>query len=131
MGDVVNVIGTSPYWSNTVIFVTWDDWGGWYDHVAPTIYNSYELGFRVPLIVISPYAKAGYVSKVPHEFGSILHFIEENWSLGSLGFTDQRADDLADCFDFTQTPLAYKPVSTLYTKEQLIHAWRAEAPDNE
>jgi phospholipase C len=131
VGDVVNVVGTSQYWNNTVIFVTWDDWGGWYDHVAPTIYNGYELGFRVPLIVISPYAKAGYVSKVPHEFGSILKFIEENWDLGSLGYTDQRADDLADCFDFMQTPLPYKPVSTLYTKEQLMHAWRPEPPDND
>jgi len=131
VGDVVNVVGTSQYWSDTVIFVTWDDWGGWYDHVTPTIYNSYEDGFRVPLIVISPFAKAGYVSKVPHEFGSILKFIEENWGLGSLDQTDQRADDLADCFNFTQTPLPYKPVSTLFTKEQLIHAWRPEAPDNE
>jgi phospholipase C len=85
VGDVVNAIGTSKYWNNTVIFVTWDDWGGWYDHVKPQIYNSYELGFRVPLIVISPYAKAGYVSHVQHEFGSILKFIEEQYGLGSLG----------------------------------------------
>ena len=131
VGDVVNAVGASRYWSDTVVFVTWDDWGGWYDHVAPKIYNSYELGFRVPLIVISPYARAGYVSKVPHEFGSLLHFIEGNWSLGSLGYTDARADDLSDCFDFNQTPLPYKPVATLYSKAQIINSWRAEPPDDD
>ena len=131
VGDVVNVIGTSQYWNNTVIFVTWDDWGGWFDHVAPHIFNSYELGFRVPLIVISPFAKAGYVSHVPHEFGSILHFIEEQYGLGSLGFTDARSDDLSDCFDFAQTPLPYHPVTVQFSKEQLLHRWRGSPPDND
>jgi phospholipase C len=68
---VVNAIGNSPYWSNTAIFITWDDWGGWYDHVAPPIYNYYEYGFRVPLIVVFPYAKPHYVSHEMHDFGSI------------------------------------------------------------
>ncbi|MBV9332428.1 MAG: hypothetical protein JO146_00320, partial [Candidatus Eremiobacteraeota bacterium] len=63
---IVNAIGESPYWQNTAIFVTWDDWGGWYDHVKPPSYNSYELRFRVPLLVISPYAKANYVSHDQH-----------------------------------------------------------------
>ncbi|HEX8816727.1 MAG TPA: alkaline phosphatase family protein [Terriglobales bacterium] len=62
VASIVNAIGNSSYWANTAIILTWDDWGGWYDHVAPTILNSYEFGFRVPLVVISPYAKAGYVS---------------------------------------------------------------------
>src|SRR5262249_26329306 len=64
VASVVNAIGTSQYWADTAIFITWDDWGGWYDHVAPPIRNSYEFGFRVPLIVVSPYAKAAYVSHV-------------------------------------------------------------------
>ena len=68
---VVNAIGQSQYWNDTAIFVTWDDWGGWFDHVPPPVYNSYELGFRVPLVVVSPYAKAHYVSHVQHEFASI------------------------------------------------------------
>ncbi len=101
---LVNAIGHSPYWDTTAIFVTWDDWGGFYDHVAPPQYNHYELGFRVPLIVISPYAKLGYVSHVQHEFGSILHFTESVFGLGSLGYTDARADDLSDCFDFNRAP---------------------------
>jgi phospholipase C len=100
VASIVNAIGQSQYWDNTVILITWDDWGGWYDHVAPNIYNSYEYGFRVPLIVVSPFARQGYVSHVTHDFGSILHFIEEVYNLPSLGYADSRADDLSDCFDF-------------------------------
>ena len=111
VASVVNAIGNSQYWSNTAILVTWDDWGGWYDHVAPPIYNSYEYGFRVPLIVISPYAKAHYVSHKMHDFGSILRFVEDTFGLGGLGYADARADDLADCFDFRQTPLKFQTIS--------------------
>ncbi|HUE50771.1 MAG TPA: alkaline phosphatase family protein [Terriglobales bacterium] len=110
VASVVNAIGTSQYWSNTAIFITWDDWGGWYDHVAPTIINSYEYGFRVPLIVVSPYAKSGYVSHVTHDFGSILKFIEQNFGLPSLGYADAPADNLSDCFDFSQTPLTFQTI---------------------
>jgi phospholipase C len=110
---VVNAIGESKFWKTTAIFVLWDDWGGWYDHVAPPIYNSYELGFRVPLLVISPYARAGYVSKVQHEFGSILAFTEETFGIpkGALKDTDQRADDLRDPFDFSRGPRAFVPIA--------------------
>ena len=108
VASVVNKIGQSKYWNTTAIFVTWDDWGGWYDPVAPQIFNSYELGFRVPLIVISPYAKQHYISTVQHEFGSILKFTEEQFNLGSLGTTDVRADDLADCFNFSKSPSKFR-----------------------
>jgi phospholipase C len=110
VASVVNAVGKSQYWQSTAIFVTWDDWGGWYDHVAPPMYNSYELGFRVPLIVISPYARPGYVSHTQHEFGSILHFTEEAFGLVPLGYTDVRADDLADCFNFNQSPVAFRTI---------------------
>jgi phospholipase C len=100
VASVVNAIGNSQYWDSTVILITWDDWGGWYDHVAPNVINSYEYGFRVPLIVVSPFAKQGYVSHQTHDFGSILKFIEEVYRLPSLGYADSRADDLGDCFDF-------------------------------
>jgi phospholipase C len=111
---VVNAVGESPYWKSTAIFVTWDDWGGWYDHVKPRIYNSYELGFRVPLIVISPYAKNHYVSHVQHEFGSILKFTEQIFGLPSMHTTDARADDLFDCFDFNKSPTKFKPIPAKY-----------------
>ncbi len=111
VASIVNAVGASPYWNSTAILVTWDDWGGWYDHVAPPQLDAYGLGFRVPLIVISPWARRGYVSHVRHEFGSLLHFAESTFGLPSLGVTDARADDLLDCFDFTLQPQAFVPLA--------------------
>ncbi len=111
---IVNAVGRSPYWADTAIIVTWDDFGGWFDHVAPQVRNSAEVGLRVPLIVISPYAKAAYISHVNHDFGSILRFIEANFGIGEIeqavGYADSQSDDLADCFDFSQAPLAFTPI---------------------
>lgn len=120
VASVVNAIGESNYWKTTTIFVVWDDWGGWYEHVQPTRYNSYELGFRVPFIVISPYAKPHYISHGPHEFGSILKFIEKVFNLGSLGTTDDRADDLSACFSFDQNPRSFKPIQTTYGPDYFL-----------
>jgi phospholipase C len=114
VASVVNAIGQSPYWNHTAIFLTWDDWGGWYDHAAPQIFGSYELGFRVPLVVISPYAMPAHVSHVQHEFGSILKFTEETFGTSSIGFTDVRADDLSDCFNYAQTPLTFRTIQARY-----------------
>jgi phospholipase C len=119
VASVVNAIGNSSYWGNTAIFITWDDWGGWFDHVAPpqVLVNcaqwgcGYVYGFRVPLIVVSPYAKAKYISKNQHDFGSILKFIEGIFGLPSLGYADAAADDLSDCFDFNQTPLPFQTIA--------------------
>ncbi|MBZ5680185.1 MAG: hypothetical protein LAO24_08780 [Acidobacteriia bacterium] len=111
VASVVNAVGNSPYWANTAIIITWDDWGGWYDHVSPKVINSYEYGFRVPLIVVSPYAKAKYISHTTHDFGSILKLIEETFNVPSLGNVDVTADDFADCFDFNQTPLTFQTIN--------------------
>jgi phospholipase C len=111
VASIVNAIGNSEYWDNTAIIITWDDWGGWYDHVPPpAIYDQYEYGFRVPLIVVSPYARQGYVSHVTHDFGSVLKFIEELFGLPSLGYADARADDLGDCFNLMQAPVVFQSV---------------------
>jgi phospholipase C len=131
VASIVNAVGQSPYWNTTAIFVTWDDWGGWYDHVRPQIFNSYELGLRVPLIVISPYARSGFVSHKQHEFGSILKFVEERFSLGSLGYTDARADDLGDCFDFSQPPLPFVTINAPYSRQNLLARWRYGPPDDD
>jgi phospholipase C len=120
VASIVNAIGQSPFWDSTAIFITWDDWGGWYDHVAPKIYNSYEYGFRVPLIVVSPYAKKGYVSHVTHDFGSLLKFTEKTFGLGTLGYADARADDLSDCFNFEQAPRPFHAISTSIDADYLI-----------
>ncbi|MFZ0688004.1 MAG: alkaline phosphatase family protein [Terriglobales bacterium] len=118
VASIVNAIGNSSYWSNTAIIITWDDWGGWYDHVPPPQVLldcaqwgcGYVYGFRVPLIVVSPYAKAAYISHTQHDFGSILKFIEVTFSLPSLGYADAYADDLSDCFNFNQTPLKFQTI---------------------
>jgi phospholipase C len=98
VASVVNAVGESQYWKSSVIFIVWDDWGGWYDHVPPPQLDANGLGIRVPLIVVSPYARPKYVSHVDHEFGSILKFVEHQFGVASLGTTDVRADDLSDCF---------------------------------
>ena len=71
----------------------------------------YVYGFRVPLIVVSPEVKARYISHVTHDFGSILHYIEQNFGLGSMGYADAYADDLSDRFNYKQTPLAFRTIS--------------------
>jgi len=111
---LANQLANSKYWDDTALLVTWDDHGGWYDHVNPQQLDGDGLGFRVPLLVISKWARHGYVSHVQHEFGSLLKFTERTLGIPSLGTTDVRADDLSDCFDFTQTPPAYQPVATLH-----------------
>jgi phospholipase C len=132
VASIVNAIGTSPYWANTAILITWDDWGGWYDHVAPQIVNSYEYGFRVPLIVVSPYAKAAYVSHVTHDFGSILKFIEKNFKLATLGYADVRADDLSDCFDLSQTPLTFQTIPAALDADHFLNDKRTPTdPDDD
>jgi len=112
VASIVNAVGASSFWKSTAILITWDDWGGWYDHVAPPQLDEMGLGFRVPLIVVSPYAKRGYVSHVQHEFASIIHFSETTFGLPSLGQSDTRADDLSDCFDFSQTPQPFARLTT-------------------
>jgi phospholipase C len=121
VASIVNAIGNSSYWENTAIIISWDDWGGWYDHVPPTIINSYEYGFRVPLIVVSPYARAGYISHTTHDFGSILKFTEGVFGLPSLGYADVPADNLSDCFDFAQTPLKFQTISAPFNAEHFLN----------
>jgi phospholipase C len=108
IASVVDAVGQSKYYGDTAVIVTWDDWGGWYDHVPPQEYGIWGRGFRVPLLVASKWSKHGYVSKDVHEFGSILKFVEDVFHLPSLGTRDAVSDDLADCFDFTQIPPPFK-----------------------
>jgi phospholipase C len=105
---ITNAIGTSAYWSRTLILVTWDDWGGFYDHVPPPIWNSAELGFRTPLLIISAYPRAaGAVDHSVRNQGSILAAIESIFGLGSLGYLDAQTDDLQVDFSFKQSPIPY------------------------
>jgi phospholipase C len=128
VASIVNSIGNSPYWANTAIIITWDDWGGWYDHVAPKVINDgvswgsgYAYGFRVPLIIISPYAKAAYISHATHDFGSVLRLVETTFHLPLLGYADVAADDFADCFNFTQPPLSFQTIAAALDAAYFIH----------
>jgi phospholipase C len=109
--SLVNAVGKSKFWDSTAIFVMWDDWGGLYDHVPPPHLDYDGLGFRVPLLVISPYAKHGHVSHVRYETGSILRFAEDVFGLSRLAASDTRANSPArDCFDFTKPPRKFVPI---------------------
>jgi len=142
VASIVNAIGASSYWSNTAIIIVWDDWGGWYDHVPPpqVLVNcaqwgcGYVYGFRVPLIVVSPYAKTKYISHVNHDFGSLLKFIEVTFNLSSLGYADSAsmADDLSDCFDFSQTPSPFQAFSAKFDAAHFLNDKRVPLdPDDD
>jgi phospholipase C len=136
---IVNAIGRSPYWESTAVLITWDDWGGWYDHVAPPSpigrpFGYYELGFRVPLLVVSPYTPAGYISPVQHDFGSILHFVEKVFGLGRIppgNFADARADDLSDFFDFDAAPRPFEPIRAPLPPSSFINDRRPPLPPDD
>jgi phospholipase C len=100
----INAIMQSANWPTTMIVLVWDDFGGFYDHVPPPGVDQYGLGPRVPLIVLSPYAKPGLVSHTVYEFGSILQLIETRFRLKGLTARDVEANSLLDVFDFSQRP---------------------------
>jgi phospholipase C len=129
--SITNAIQQSKYWNDCAVIVVWDDWGGWYDHVAPHIYDYQSLGFRVPLIAVSPYAKRGYVSHVQYETASVLRFIEAQFGLATLGGADARAAGLDDLFDFSQAPRKPKGVRLPHgAVRKMLQSARPGAPDD-
>ncbi|MGA8097697.1 MAG: alkaline phosphatase family protein [Candidatus Cybelea sp.] len=124
--SLVNAIGESQFWDSTVIFIMWDESGGWFDPAAPAYLDNDGLGFRVPLLIISPYAKQNYVSHVNYEHGSILKFAEDQFGLGRLAASDTRANSPAgDCFDFSQQPRPFVPFTSQYDRAYFLR----QAPD--
>jgi phospholipase C len=103
--DKINSIMQGPDWASTAIFLTWDDFGGFFDHAAPPQIDRFGLGPRVPMLIISPYAKGGTVVHTQYEFSSVLKFIENRFALPPLGTRDVTANDMTDAFDFAQAPL--------------------------
>jgi phospholipase C len=114
--DIVNAAMKLPQWNEMAIVITWDDWGGFYDHVAPPVHKCangkiFGEGFRLPLIVVSPYAKKGFVLSKPTEQASVPRLVEELWGVPFMTSRDPNARDgtagsLMDAFDFTQPPRA-------------------------
>lgn len=96
--NIVKQLQASPDWNSTAVLVTWDSPGGWYDHVPPPTVDSQGLNARVPLLVISPLAKKGYVSHVQMDHVSILRYIQKNWGLPSLNTRNGQSNDLSDLF---------------------------------
>jgi len=108
--DIVNNVGGSAYWDTAAIFVTWDCFGGFYDHVAPPQVDQYGYGFRVPCLVISPFAKQGYLDSATNDHTSILKFVEDRFGLSPLSTRDAAANNMAEAFDFSQQARAFVPI---------------------
>jgi phospholipase C len=124
VASIVNSIGNNPkckdnevYWDNTAILVTWDDWGGWYDHEPPTFLalpqGDYQYGFRVPFFVVSAYTPVGYIDNNRMDFGTVLRFVENNFGIaeGALNFADARATgNLNEFFNLKQVPRVFQTI---------------------
>jgi len=101
---LINALMRSSAWPSSAFLWTYDDWGGWYDHVVPPTVDAYGLGFRAPALLVSPYARRGHVDSVVRDFTSGLKFIERNWGVAPLAERDRRANDLLSAFDFSAGP---------------------------
>jgi len=133
VAQVVDAIGQSSYWDSTAIVVLWDDWGGFYDHVAPPPRQGWQggPGFRVPVLIVSPYVKP-HVDHTVYEFGSILRFVEETFGLGSLGKNDSDSTSIGNAFDFHMSPRKFATIPSKYSREYFLHQQPSGiAPDTE
>ena len=111
VASVVNAVGESQFWNTTAIVILWSGFGGWYDHVPPKNLDRDGLGFRVPLLVVSPYARSGYVDHVQFETASALRFVEDTFGLEPLAVSDSRANSFErSMIDLHQKPRAFVPI---------------------
>ncbi|MGA7356937.1 MAG: alkaline phosphatase family protein [Candidatus Cybelea sp.] len=129
VASIVNAIGESQYWDSTAIIVVWDDWGGFYDPVPPPLPrdNQGGPGLRIPMLVVSPYARigsgsqGGYISNTVYAFGSIIRFVEDTFNLGRLGTTDGTSNSMDDMFNFYQSPRQYQSIGSKYSRSYFMH----------
>jgi phospholipase C len=108
--QIANPLGNSSYWNSVAIFVTWDCFGGFFDHVVPPQVDKYGYGFRVPCLVISPFAKSGYLDDATNDHTSILKFVEDRYALAPLSTRDAAANNMSEAFDFTQKARAFEAI---------------------
>ena len=92
------------------MFVTWDDYGGFYDHVAPPQIDQFGYGFRIPCLVISPYSKPGFIDSTVNDHTSIMKFVEDNFALSPLSTRDANANNLMEAFDFSKPARNFVPI---------------------
>jgi phospholipase C len=136
VASIVNAVGESQYWDSTAIVIVWDDWGGFYDNVAPPTPrdNQGGPGLRVPLLVVSPYTREavpsqpGYISSTFYEFGSIVRFVEDTFGLGTLGTTDQTSNSIVDMLDFSQSPRQFHTIGSKYKRSYFLHQKPSKRP---
>jgi phospholipase C len=128
IASVVNAIGESSYWNSTAIIIVWDDWGGFYDNGGGALGKYAGPGERVPAIIVSPFARAGYISTTTYQFGSILKYIEQNWKLGSLNTTDKSSKSIIDCFNYDQSPIQFQPITSSLGKSYFLHEKHSYQP---
>ena len=122
VASVVNAIGESSYWKSPAIVIVWDDWGGFYDEVKPPKLDKQGgPGFRVPMLIVSPYVGQNEISHTTFEFGSIIRFIEDTWNLGRLGTTDKTSKSIASMFDFSQSPRSFITIPSSRSKSFFLH----------
>ena len=149
VASIVNAIGESPcknpdgssYWNSTAIIITWDDWGGWYDHEPPTLLSvpsqgqgDNQYGFRVPLLVVSAYTPPGYVDNDRYDFGSILRFVEQNFGIseGALNFADARATtNLTGFFKHQRTPRVFQHIAAPLNADFFLNDKRPMTPPDD
>ena len=112
VASIVNAIGQSKYWDSTAIFIFWDDYGGWYDAEPPAYVDYDGLGIRVPLLIVSAYAKRGHVTHKQYEHGTILKFVEQTFGLPAMAQSDSRANPPDDAFNFNQAPRKFKTIKS-------------------
>jgi len=101
---MIQLLMQSDSWKSSAFFLTYDDWGGWYDHVPPPQVDDRGYGFRVPALLVSPYARTGFIDHTLLDHTSILKFIEENWNIPALAVRDAKAKNLTSAFDFSSSP---------------------------
>src|SRR5690349_6084319 len=101
---MLHTLMQSDSWESSAFFITYDDWGGWYDHVAPPQIDERGYGFRVPALLVSPYARMGHIDHTLRDHTSILKFIEENWDILPHAERDAQANNFTSAFDFSMTP---------------------------
>ncbi len=110
----------SSAWDSSAFLLSYDDWGGWYDHVHPPQVDAYGYGLRVPVLLVSPYAKKGYVDSTVLDFTSMLKFIEQNWNVASLTQRDANANNFLSAFDFNQAARPPQYVSAVRTDTAVV-----------
>ncbi len=140
-GSTVAALMASSMWSHSAILLTWDESGGFYDHVPPPQVDGYGYGFRVPMLVISPFSRPGAIDSTVMDHTSILKLIATNWDLPALTPREANASDMLSAFSFPNTTVAHAsagppvpaaealPAPYLYARPSLIATWSAEAKD--